>query len=82
MWTSNVRDSEYNTQIICLTYMYVYTPDLLTTCDAIGIFTQVADARDLAAVYRREESKMWSYKLSNIPKSGFYAATWCLCSKG
>ena len=58
---------------------YVYT---ISKVDAIGIYP--GDRRDLAAVYRREESKKWSYKLSNniIPKSGFYAATWCLCSKG
>ena len=35
------------------------------------VFTPVTDAIWLL----REESKKWSYKLSNIPKSG----TWCLC---
>ena len=69
MWTSNVRDSEYNTQTICLTYMYVYTPDYTAYYMyyksmplPLGIYP--GGRRDLAAVYWREESKKWSNKLS------------------
>ena len=65
MWTSNARDSEYNTQIIC---PYVYTPDYCllvdaTACACIGIYP--GGRRDLAAVYRHEEQKVVLYKLSN-----------------
>ena len=73
-------------QSTCLTHMYVYTPDYYMYYKSMPllVFTPVADATKLvftpvadAIWLPREESKKWSYKLSNIPKS---AATGCLCS--